>query len=133
MEGQLDLEKFETGNYIVQGVLDDESSEFQIGDPIKLNYYNETTGVCETKEYTLLAKVKADYSNTSRSTSGITFYLPAKEYLSIVQDHSIMSYSFNCTDEQEQNFYRYSNKFQGANWKKCNLNQKVNWQKNFLK
>ena len=105
LEGELNLENFETGNYIVQGILDDEpATEFQIGDKIKLNYYNEKTNAYETKEYTLLAKVKADYSNTSRATTGITFYLPKDEYLSTVQNQSIMSYAFNSTDDSEQQF-----------------------------
>ena len=105
LEGELDLEKFETGDYIIQGILDDEpATEFQVGDKIKLNYYNEKTNAYETKEYTLLAKVKADYSNTSRATTGITFYLPKDEYLSTVQDQSIMSYAFNSTDENEHQF-----------------------------
>lgn len=58
----LDFENFETGDYIIQGILDDElTAEFQIGDKISLNYYNEKTNTYETKEYTLLAKVRADY------------------------------------------------------------------------
>ena len=105
LDGELDFENFETGDYIIQGILDDElTAEFQIGDKISLNYYNEKTNTYETKEYTLLAKVRADYSNTSRVTTGLTFYLPKDEYLSTVQDHSIMSYAFNSTDESEQQF-----------------------------
>ena len=97
VEGEIDLTKWNEGGYIIQGIYTEEDAKesLEIGESITINHYNENEGTYETKEYTLMAKVLANEGNTARGSSGIILYMPDREYLSIVDDISIMNYSFD--------------------------------------
>ena len=87
-EGELDIEKLKTGNYILEGVmLDDngavieESSHYKIGDKVVLHNYRGTSENIEeneycTWEYEVLAKVKVKYyTNSVRRYGGFSSFI----------------------------------------------------------
>lgn len=97
------LEKLKSGKYILEGLDTDDyenvkpdSAHFAIGDNITINVDGKS------HSYELLAQVKQkSYSNTNRFGNEFGFYLPAAEYLKIVERPLIMSYAFNVADGQE--------------------------------
>lgn len=103
VEGTLDIEKFKTGKYIIEGLGSDdhgnvylEQSHYKIGDKVKISVDGKTY------EYELLAKTRVKhYTNTSRSASNYIMYLPAVEYLEVVSIPTLMSYAFNVEDGKE--------------------------------
>lgn len=114
LDGELDIEKFKTGKYILQGIYGEDDLEntkdIKAGDNIVLYHYDENKGVYEKYEYTLMAKVKADNSNTARSASGMVFYMPSIAYNNVVNDSSVMSYAFDCEDEFENDLASFITK-----------------------
>lgn len=115
VEGQLDLEKLATGNYIIEGLDCDDygqpysySSHYEIGDTVTLHNHKgsgERTdeNKPETRSFTLLAKVKVAYFTASDGHSwDYTFYLPAEVYTGMVADPGLMSYAFNVANGEEQ-------------------------------
>lgn len=117
LEGSIDYDKLQSGDYILEGVdLDDyhqpvwEMSHYEIGDKVTLHVYRgngETAGENEyiTKEYTVMAKVAMKYYvNTCRywTSEGGSFYLPASVYKTLLVNPGVMSYSFNVADDKEE-------------------------------
>lgn len=99
VEGELDLNKFKTGKYIIEGLPDDdngniiwEEDHYSIGDIVTV-----TTG-SGTHEYEIMAKCRMGYSNHVRYWGDFGFYLPAGEFCSIVTDATVFSYQFNVDD-----------------------------------
>lgn len=113
VEGELDLEKLTSGEYILEGLLCDDngqpqpsSSHFDLGDTITLHNYKGRTdaqdGEYTTRQFTLLAKVKIKtYTNSDGAAWPYTYYLPAGVYKEMVADPGLMSYAFNVRDEEE--------------------------------
>lgn len=109
LDGKIDYEKLRTGNYIIQGVWENGvlSSSHKVGDTITINYFNNINETYQEKEYTIMAQVKADNTNTEREQYGSVFYFPSEEYLSVVNNPLIMSFSFdvkNSTDKSMEDF-----------------------------
>lgn len=112
LEGEIDVEKLKSGNYILSGVkLDDndepiwEEDSFEVGEEITLENHllnaetNETT--VETQTYTVMAKVAIKYyTNTNRRWNNC-FYLPSNVYMPLTNEKAVMSYAFNAKDGQE--------------------------------
>ena len=132
LEGEIDLEKLKSGNYILEGVnLDDyenpkwESSHYQIGDTVTLhNYKGRLTEGEENndkeyqdreytaREFTVMAKVAMKYyTNTCWIGYDFNFYLPADVYREMVEVPGVMSYSFNVSDEEEANVEAFLGKY----------------------
>ncbi|WP_052306559.1 ABC transporter permease [Clostridium botulinum] len=104
VEGKLDLKKFKSDNYIIEGVRSNdngdiqwEKSKYNIGDKVTLKFQDGTR-----KSYKVMAK--AELKNTfdvrysvctSNNVSADTMYLPSNEFNKIVKDPVIMSYIFN--------------------------------------
>ena len=124
LEGSIDYDKLQSGDYILEGVdLDDyhqpvwEMSHYEIGDKVTLHVYRgngETAGENEyiTKEYTVMAKVAMKYYvNTCRywTSEGGSFYLPASVYKTLLVNPGVMSYSFNVADDKEKEFISMKN------------------------
>lgn len=101
VEGELDLEKLATGKYIIEGLTSDdnnriypETSHYDIGDTVTINVDGKQY------QYELLAKTRIKYyTNTDRTGSNYTMYLPSDAYLQAVTRPIIMSYAFNVTGE----------------------------------
>jgi len=102
VEGELDLDTFKSGQYIIEAVEEDdygriswETSRCQIGETVSIT---TQTG---RHEYVVAAKCRMKRSNSVRykfSFNGIDsfpLYLPAAEFRNIVPDAAIMSYQFN--------------------------------------
>lgn len=132
LEGEIDLEKLKSGNYILEGIdLDDyenpewESSHYRIGDTVTLhNYKGRLTEGEENndkeyqsreytaREFTVMAKVAMKYyTNTCGIGHDFNFYLPADVYREMVEVPGIMSYSFNVSDDEEANVEAFLGKY----------------------
>ena len=105
--GQLDLEKFKTGNYILVNEYDmrlpsGESSVqyFQPGEKIAV-----TTNEGITKQYEVMATVELPYAFRLQiyDTLDMFYILPTSEFNSFCGTHSPMRCLFNSSDSQEQN------------------------------
>ncbi len=113
IEGELDIEKLKSGGYILVGVnIDDfgkpEAAKFNVGDTVILhNYHMQSSNILDkeytTQVYEVLAIVKINYfSNSNRTWSSYTFYMPSSIYLPLTYEKTIMSYTFNVADELEE-------------------------------
>ena len=106
IEGDLDIEKLKTGNYIIEGIQCDDNgepyddySEFSIGDTVTLHHYNSDSEEA-IGAYTIIAKVKIKTTNHSRRWStDYVFYLPSEVYLPLYGEESVMSYAYNVKEE----------------------------------
>lgn len=115
IDGEIDLKKLLSGNYILEGVhLDDngrvemETAHYEVGDTVVLHNWratdpskpDEQTDTSHT--FTVLGHVAIKtYTNSDRSYWGYTFYLPAEIYKTLVDVPAVMSYAFNVADPQE--------------------------------
>lgn len=120
IEGELDFDKLATGKYILEGIqLDDhgkpvmESARFQSGDIVKL--YPE--GREQAQPFTVLGHVAIKtYTNADRTYWGhTTFYLPAKSYISMVEQPVVMSYVFNVSSEHEMDMELFLSSYSNLN------------------
>lgn len=124
LAGEFDLERFKTGQYILEGIfLDDygkpvlNSSHFEIGDQVTLHNYKGVDEELENREYTsrtftVMAKVGIKTNAlSSRSFFEYTFYLPANIYKTMVVNPGLMSYIFNVKDGTEQQFEAFLNQY----------------------
>lgn len=120
IDGELDLEKLATGNYILEGVhLDDHSvpemssAHFAVGETVTLHNYKGTSKSLEgreytTKELTVLGHVAINtLSNSDRIKWDYNFYLPADIYKTLVDQPAVMSYAFNVSDDKEAEMERF--------------------------
>lgn len=104
VKGKLNLEKLKRGNYIIEGVHEDDygniiwgSSEYNIGDTVKINVDGKDY------EYKVMAKARIKTSTmTNRTYGNFTMYLPENEYLRIVTNPLVMSYAFNVQEDKEK-------------------------------
>lgn len=106
IEGELDLNKFQTGNYIIEGVLADDNgnilwdtSNYKIGDKISVTLDNNFV-----KEYEVMAKAELKFPMSVRYfigdvEGGGKFYLPSSEFVNNIKNPLTMSYLFNVNDE----------------------------------
>jgi len=111
IEGQIDPEKYATGNYIIEGIMVDENgtvagdSPFKVGEEVIVHNYRGSADSNQeylTNTYTIMAKVKIRQTIHSRFFfTNYIFYLPKETYLPLVADKSVMSYMFNVKDEHE--------------------------------
>jgi len=115
IDGEIDMEKLLSGDYILEGVeLDDngrampETVNYQVGDTVTLYNWraadpsNPDDRVYIKHQYTVLGHVAIKtYSNSDRCYWGYIFYLPAQVYLSLVDNPAVMSYAFNVADDKE--------------------------------
>jgi len=109
VEGNLNLEKLKNGDYIIEGVHEDDygnivwgSSEYNIGDTVKINVDGKDY------EYEVMAKTRIKTSTmTNRTYGNFTMYLPEEEYLKIVTNPHVMSYAFNVKDDKEKEIKEY--------------------------
>lgn len=99
VEGKLDLAKFKSGRYIIEGLNDDDNgniywnkSHYAIGEKVAITTEN---GV---HKYEVMAKCRIRYSNHLRWYNDFAFYLPAREFQAIVPQPIVMSYQFNVDD-----------------------------------
>lgn len=115
LEGELDIEKLKSGNYILEGVElhDDgkprwETSHANVGDKVTLHNYKGTAEVraeneYTTREFTVMAKVGINYFTASDGLGhDYNYYLPANVYKEMVAVPGIMSYVYNVADDEEQ-------------------------------
>lgn len=116
LEGEIDMEKLKSGDYILEGVdLDDhdnprwdECSHFDIGDKVTLHNYKGESEKAEereytTREFTVMAKVAIrQYTNSCGVSYAFNFYLPAEVYKEMATVPGVMNYSFNARDEDEE-------------------------------
>lgn len=118
VEGELDLEKLKTGNYIIEGVWSDDngkiiwtSSSFEIGDKVTVK-----TSDGAQKEYEVMAKAEIERGMSVRyyTLNGDVMFLPAGEFESLIKKPVAMSYVFNVDDghtEAVESFLQdYTNK-----------------------
>ncbi len=120
LEGEIDIEKLKTGEYILEGILlgDDgkplwDSSHYEIGETITLHNYK---GIGETVEeneymtyqYKIMAKVGVEtYTNSCGLSYSYSFYLPANIYKQMVAVPGTMSYAYNVDDKYERSMERF--------------------------
>lgn len=114
LEGEIDMEKLKSGNYILEGVqLEDdgtpiwETSHYDIGDHVILQNYKgteetRTENTRTTYEFEVMAKVKIkSFTNSCMIGYEFSYYLPAQVYTEMAAEPGIMSYAFNVADEEE--------------------------------
>ena len=115
IDGEIDMEKLLSGDYILEGIhLDDNgkiemgSAHYQVGDTVILHNWraidpskpDERAYTSHT--YTVLGHVAIKtYTNCDRSNWGYNFYLPAELYKTLVDEPAVMSYAFNVADSKE--------------------------------
>ncbi len=115
VEGEIDPEKLRSGNYILEGVMEDdngeirwETSKYDIGEKVTLvNYRGSSESRLENEqmewEFEVMAKVRMKhYTNTCMVGWDFSWYLPAEVYTEMVADPGIMSYAFNVRDGGEK-------------------------------
>lgn len=115
LEGEIDVEKLKTGDYILEGVdLGDndeprwESSHFAVGDKVTLHNYkgtaeNRLDNEYTSRTFTVMAKVAVKYYTNSCGVGyDYSYYLPAEVYKELVAVPGVMSYAFNMEDSEEQ-------------------------------
>lgn len=104
-EGELDMEKMKSGDYILVGVNTDDNGEpipasstlFELGESITLNIGDTS------KEFKVLAKTGVNgYTDSTRWFSEYTFYLPAEVYTKITGHSNVMFYSFDVNKGMEE-------------------------------
>lgn len=103
VDGELDVEKLSTGNYILEGVKTDDYGEVEtdsfnhkVGDVITL------TSGDSVREMTVLGHVIANSNtNTDGSWMGSIFFLPGDVYKELTGNAWTMSYAFNVADDKE--------------------------------
>ncbi|HWQ43211.1 MAG TPA: ABC transporter permease [Desulfosporosinus sp.] len=103
VDGELDMEKLATGNYILEGVKTDDhgnvdmnSANHKVGDVITLTCGDQA------REMIVLGHVVANpNTNTDGSWRGSDFFLPAEVYQELTGSTYAMSYAFNVADDQE--------------------------------
>ena len=113
VEGNLNLEKLKSGDYIIEGVHEDDygnivwgSSEYNIGDTVKINVDGKDYN------YEVMAKTRIKTSTiTNRTYGNFTMYLPEEEYLKIVATPHVMSYAFNVRDDKEKEIELFLNRY----------------------
>ncbi|WP_097027967.1 ABC transporter permease [Clostridium peptidivorans] len=111
-EGEFDLEKFKTGNYIIEGVKSDdngkikyETSKFNIGDKVTVALGNNIT-----KEYEVMAKAEDKYNMSVRYSFGgsnCIMYLPSKKFIGEIKNPLTMTYVFNVEDKYIEQTERF--------------------------
>lgn len=110
-EGELDLEKLKSGNYIIEAVDSDdngnircETSKYNIGDRVSVTYENNVT-----KEYEIMAKAELKHNMSVRYylMGSLTMYLPSEEFKDKVENPLTMSYIFNAEDDKIENVERF--------------------------
>ncbi|MGN1413138.1 MAG: ABC transporter permease [Anaerovoracaceae bacterium] len=104
LRGQLDLEKFRSGNYIIAGpgiVLDDpqasaDTAYYDVGDSVEIHWTDGTTSV-----YEVMAIGEMQHAMGTRSSFllGVDLILPASEYLKHVPSKGGLSLSVDCSDD----------------------------------
>ena len=104
LRGQLDLEKFRSGNYIIAGpgiVLDDpqasaDTAYYDVGDSVEIHWEDGTTSV-----YEVMAIGEMQYAMSTRSSFllGVDLILPSSEYLKHVPSEGGLSLSVDCSDD----------------------------------
>lgn len=114
IEGELDLEKLATGDYILEGMQCDdqdrpypESSHFEIGDTVTLHnnkgHTDQDPGEYTTRSFTLMAKVRIKtFTGSDGKSWDYSYYLPAAVYKEMVADPGLMSYAFNVADGESE-------------------------------
>lgn len=115
VDGEMDMEKLMSGDYILEGVwMDDkeqpimESARYQVGDSVVMHnnddnaHSHQVSGRNTLHTYTVIghAAIKT-YTNSDRRIWGYTFYLPAEVYKTKVENPVVMSYVFNVEDSRE--------------------------------
>lgn len=115
VDGELDMEKLLSGEYILEGVhLDDkgrvlpETAHYRVGESVTLYNWRAADSsdpderIYTRHQYTVLGHVAIKtYTNCDRCYWGYTFYLPAQAYLPLVDAPAVMSYAFNVADDKE--------------------------------
>jgi len=119
VEGELDLAKLATGNYIIEGVFSDdngkiqwERSNYNIGDKVTVKMSEG-----RSKEYQVLVKAEIVRGLSVRYyLNGDSMYLPADEFSGLAQDPVVMSYVINVDDSHteavESFLHNYTNKIE---------------------
>ena len=103
VDGELDVEKLATGDYILEGVKTDDhgnvetgSINHKVGDKITL------TSGDSVREMTVLGHVIANSNtNTDGSWRGSDFFLPGDVYKELTGNAYTMSYAFDVADDKE--------------------------------
>jgi putative ABC transport system permease protein len=119
VEGKFDLDKFKSGQYIIEGLKADDNgniywdqSHYAIGEKVSIKTMSGTF------EYEVMAKCRMDYSNHVRFWGGFGLYLPSEEFCTIVPKPVVMSYQFNVNSNQITDFEAfikdYTNKIEPA-------------------
>ena len=104
LRGQLDLEKFRSGNYIIAGpgiVLDDprasaDTAYYDVGDSVEIHWKDGTTSV-----YEVMAIGEMQHAMSTRSSFllGVDLILPSSEYLKHMPSEGSLSLSVDCSDD----------------------------------
>lgn len=105
LEGEIDWEKLQSGEYILSGVwLDDYSKpewdapNFDVGETVTLRNEADDT----RHSFTVMAKVAVKYyTNSSGVWFDFNFYMPSAVYKEIAAQPGRMSYVCNVADEEE--------------------------------
>jgi putative ABC transport system permease protein len=116
-EGEVDLEKLKSGNYIIEGVNSDdngkiiyESSKYSIGDKVRITFENNNTN-----EYEVIVKAELKHNMSARYYLGdsSTMYLTSNKFIDEIKNPLTMCYLLNVEDQYinktESFLYNYTN------------------------
>ncbi len=110
LSGSLDVEKYKSGDYIIQVISVDElgvaeDSMLKVGDKVTIKLMaDDYETVIKQKEYTILAQVELNNSSYNRAYLPYKFYLPEREYMDFSDDQTVISYKLNVQAGQEDVF-----------------------------
>jgi len=111
VDGELDMEKIASGNYILEGAyvstrgeLDESSLNHSVGDQVQVS----CNGI--VRDFTVLAHVVANEANTY-DWVGSCFYLPSEIYEDFTGNHYVMSYSFDVLQGKEPEMDAFLNEY----------------------
>ncbi|WMJ77502.1 MULTISPECIES: ABC transporter permease [unclassified Sedimentibacter] len=104
--GEIDWEKFKTGNYIIVSSFDrnGEVNYYNVGDKVGLDFEDGNI-----KEYEVMAVGNIEHSVSVRHSHPIdpNFYLPSKEFLKEYSDRAPMITILNTNDDSEDDMETY--------------------------
>lgn len=115
LDGKLDISKLNSGNYVLEpivandeGIATMSEAQYEVGDKVKLYYYNDADRLCFYKEVEVIGHIQLNwFTDTKRYFSGQMFYVSTEGIKHLVENPAIMSYSFNIKDGEKNKVERW--------------------------
>lgn len=128
------MEKLATGRYIIEGLHSGDHGEvlwetdrYKVGENVQLTVDGKEY------EYEVIAKAKMNMmTNTIRSSSSFSMYLPTEEYLNIVTRPVVMTYAYNVEGSYEPAMDAFLNNYTSKTEPTMNYESKLTMKDSFI-